>query len=518
VYAATPKEAAWGTGYGGFGLTGEFIVISMFIIYCGAHEKVKRAHYETFWNSHHFFIIFFAVLYFHGAVFWMWGIVTTLPYAIDRFVVRILFRGTRPFALGRVFFWGKPGRPDVVTLQFENSLSDKGVKPMKYMEGHYLYLQCPHVEGRNKLLPQWHPFTISSAPDEGVLEVNIRVSPSEHSWTYKMSRYLMLFDPHQTGAVEFSDRNAANGGVTFGKVLGPDGKPFFHVDGPHGAPSQHVFCYNTAMIVGAGIGVTPCSSIMRGVINYRWKKGYPPNTIYFFWVARLSDLVYFKWLLVMLPELKANELVHNEYYAGDGDKSRVDGIRARMAELKAKLGAEKQSAPPPTLPPGWTETRTPAGQLYYVNQQTGATSWEPPATGSGDGGAEGDAAAELQRLQAALREASSNHRRLEVTLYLTGAKEADLKVEAAPKPGSTAEVVANLKAAKDPITGEPYIKLKPGRPDWPGEFKDIAKTHGREDIGVVFCGAPLIAAALKENCEKYSNKDGTIFRLHKENF
>ena len=79
AYAATPKEAAWGTGYGGFGLTGEFIVISMFIIYCGAHEKVKRAHYETFWNSHHFFVVFFAVLYFHGAVFWMCGIVTTLP-------------------------------------------------------------------------------------------------------------------------------------------------------------------------------------------------------------------------------------------------------------------------------------------------------------------------------------------------------------------------------------------------------------------------------------------------------
>ena len=45
------------------------------------------------------------------------------------------------------------------------------------------------------------------------------------------------------------------------------------------------------------------------------------------------------------------------------------------------------------------------------------------------------------------------------------------------------------------------------------QFKDIAKTHGREDIGVVFCGAPLIAAALKKNCEKYSKKDGTIFRL-----
>ena len=29
---------------------------------------------------------------------------------------------------------------------------------------------------------------------------------------------------------------------------------------------------------------------------------------------------------------------------------------------------------------------------------------------------------------------------------------------------------------------------------------------------------PMIAAALKETCEKLSNKDATVFRLHKENF
>ena len=49
-------------------------------------------------------------------------------------------------------------------------------------------------------------------------------------------------------------------------VVGPDGQPFFRVDAPHGAPSQHVFQYNTCMLVGAGIGVTPCASIMRS----RW--------------------------------------------------------------------------------------------------------------------------------------------------------------------------------------------------------------------------------------------------------
>eukprot|EP00966_Prymnesium_polylepis_P190377 4411484-Prymnesium_polylepis.1 len=87
-----------------------------------------------------------------------------------------------------------------------------------------------------------------------------------------------------------------------------------------------------------------------------------------------------------------------------------------------------------------------------------------------------------------------------------------------PKPGSAAEMIANLQDTKDPQTGEPYIKLKAGRPDWPGEFKGVAETHGDEQVGVIFCGAPAIGAALKENCEKVSKTGSTIFRLHKENF
>ena len=435
VYPATPKEAGWGITYGGYGLTGQVIVRALFFIYCGAHEKVKRAHYETFWNTHHCFIIFFTALYFHGSVFWQWAIVTTVPYFLDRVLVRIIYRGRKPFALARVFIWGKPGKPDVISLQFENSISDKGIKPMDYMEGHYLYLQCPHLEtkSKNKVLEQWHPFTIASAPDDPVLEVHIRVNPSPHSWTNQMAKYMSMYDPHNTGAVEFVSRNATSGVSELGKVCGADGLPFFHVDGPHGAPSQHVFCYNTAMIVGAGIGVTPCSSIMRGVVRYRWKKGYTPNNLYFFWVARLSDLNYFKWLLVMLPDLKAQELIHNEYYKTD----------------------------------------------------------------SSSGG---------------------RQRRLEITLYLTGAKKEQVEHKPDAKEGSMEATINALLAVKDDETGKPLINLKPGRPDWPGEFTSIAQTHGREDVGVIFCGAPMIAAALKENCEKLSNKAGTVFRLHKENF
>ena len=94
----------------------------------------------------------------------------------------------RRIALARVYFWGKPGKPDVITLQFDNAVDDKGLKPVEYMEGHYLYLCCPAVEtSKWNQFEEYHPFTISSAPDEPVLEVNIRIMPSSYAWTNKVT-------------------------------------------------------------------------------------------------------------------------------------------------------------------------------------------------------------------------------------------------------------------------------------------------------------------------------------------
>ena len=164
------------------------------------------------------------------------------------------------------------------------------------------------------------------------------------------------------------------------------------------------------------------------------------------------------------------------------------------------------------------------GQLYYYNRATQETRWQRPTNANAPMrvSSQDELAAkraELQELQDRLRAASVNKRKLDITLYLTGAKAEQLK----PKPAheiekdSIDEMIAVLQDTKD-ANGKPFVKLKPGRPKWEEEFKDIGHEHGREDIGVCFCGAPMIAAALKETCEKLSNKDATVFRLHKENF
>jgi hypothetical protein len=61
-----------------------------------------------------------------------------------------------------------------------------------------------------------------------------------------------------------------------GKDRGPDGNQLLRIDGPHSAPAQHYGSYRTVMLVGAGIGLTPSAAIIRGILRYKWKKGYTP--------------------------------------------------------------------------------------------------------------------------------------------------------------------------------------------------------------------------------------------------
>ena len=408
---------------------------------------------------------------------------------------------------------------------------------MRYMEGHYLYLRCPTVENTSLApLKEWHPFTISSCPDEAVLELNIRVSTSPHSWTNKMAQYLRLLDPGEKGQVELLTRNPSTGKVMPGKVFGPNGKPFFMIDGPYGAPSQHVFQYNTSILVGAGIGVTPCASILKGIVRYRWKKGFTPANMHFFWLARLSDIAAFRWLLVLLPELKAEQLQHNEYYSDEGmersqllERARVlqrevDSLESRLRVARAagaKEGGVRVGRM--SLPKGWVESVTEEGNPFYYNVSSGERSWTPPE-GANDKDLLPQVAqlAEqsrlLVKLKEQLRQASIHHRTLSLTLYLTGCSPDDLEVQQESKPGSVAGLVNELLAFSDPVTGQPFIHLKAGRPKWDIEFAQIAETYKGDDIGVVFCGAPAIASALKETCAIHSTLGGTRFHLHKENF
>lgn len=173
--------------------------------------------------SHHVFILFFIFLFTHGKKglnpgFWKYIIAPGALYLLER-----LFRIWR--ANEKVVILSCTVMDDVFSLEF----AKEGVFAAPYAEGQYIFLNSPAISAM-----EWHPFTISSAPQEKTVTVHIRVSV-EGSWTKELCAYVTAMGPK--GKPYFAlDRQGPQGKLA-GKILGPDGKPMLCIDGPHSGQS-----------------------------------------------------------------------------------------------------------------------------------------------------------------------------------------------------------------------------------------------------------------------------------------
>ena len=86
-------------------------------------------------------------------------------------------------------------------------------------------------------------------------------------------------------------------------IFYPHTRPLLLLDGPHAAPSQHYDEYKVCMVVGAGIGLTPCNSILRAVLKYKWRHNQYPNHLHLYWVARHADVKAFQWFIGSVTRL-----------------------------------------------------------------------------------------------------------------------------------------------------------------------------------------------------------------------
>lgn len=80
--------------------------------------------------------------------------------------------------------------------------------------------------------------------------------------------------------------------------------PRIEVDGPFGTVSEDVFQYEVAVLVGAGIGVTPFASILKS-IWYKFQRAdnkLKTQKIYFYWICRETGA--FAWFNNLLNSLE----------------------------------------------------------------------------------------------------------------------------------------------------------------------------------------------------------------------
>ena len=145
----------------------------------------------------------------------------------------------------------------------------------KTRAGQYIFLSCPEVS-----YFQWHPFTLTSAPEEDYISVHIRVVGD---WTNAFAKAL---------GCDFDSKDRPEKGDE-GKVVPPPVNrvlPRVMVDGPFGSASEDFLKYETVLLVGAGIGVTPFASILKSIWyrmnGFNQSKPTRLSKVYFTWVIR----------------------------------------------------------------------------------------------------------------------------------------------------------------------------------------------------------------------------------------
>ncbi|XP_008846562.1 NADPH oxidase 1 isoform X3 [Nannospalax galili] len=282
------------------GLTGVILTIALILMVTSAVEFIRRNYFELFWYTHHLFIIYIICLALHG----MGGIVRAQtedsmgeshPYNCsksfhewDKYVSscrRPHFEGHPPeswkwilapialYIFERILRFYRSQQRVVITkvvMHPSNVLELQMRKRGFSMEvGQYIFVNCPSVS-----LLEWHPFTLTSAPEEDFFSIHIR---SAGDWTENLIR---AFE-HQHSPM-----------------------PRIQVDGPFGTVSEDVFQFEVAVLVGAGIGVTPFASILKS-IWYKFQRAdhkLKTQKIYFYWICRETGA--FAWFNNLLSSLE----------------------------------------------------------------------------------------------------------------------------------------------------------------------------------------------------------------------
>jgi len=144
----------------------------------------------------------------------------------------------------------------------------------KTRAGQYIFLSCPEVS-----YWQWHPFTLTSAPEEDYISVHIRIVGD---FTTALAKSLGC-DFDSKG--EKGEKGAVVVTPPINRVL-----PRVMVDGPFGSASEDFLNYETVLLVGAGIGVTPFASILKSIWyrmnNFNHSSSTRLSKVYFVWVIR----------------------------------------------------------------------------------------------------------------------------------------------------------------------------------------------------------------------------------------
>lgn len=315
------------------GISGHLIALCMLLMFFTAAERFRRRKWgkigghSIFVRVHKLWIPVLLLLWFHSRSFWHYSLFPTLLLILDKLIGRM--RGKEPLTLVSA----KSPAKDVLHLSFKLASGRR----FKFRAGQYLFLQCPAVS-----TTEWHPFTISSSPEERTFSVHIRCRP-DMDWTFAL-RQLILPEVHGRDMQKMPTSKQATRPCMVEQVVESDsvqladveapfkpnapsappdlGQHELFMDGPYGTASEEVFHYQVMVLVAAGIGVTPFASILKTLAHQAKadKLETPLKKVAFYWVCRDErEFMSFKDIMANIVEDKAisNIFELNTYLTGE---------------------------------------------------------------------------------------------------------------------------------------------------------------------------------------------------------
>uniref|UniRef100_A0A452FTF4 NADPH oxidase 5 n=1 Tax=Capra hircus TaxID=9925 RepID=A0A452FTF4_CAPHI len=462
--------------------TGVALLLLLLLMFACSSSCVRRSgHFEVFYWTHLSYLPMWLLLILHGPNFWKWLLVPGTLFFLEK---TISLAASRMAALHIVEVNLLPSKVTHLLI--------KRPPLFHYRPGDYLYLNIPSIARY-----EWHPFTISSAPEQkDTIWLHIR---SEGQWTNRLFESFKKSDPVLCGPKRLSrslemkrsqkkprdlqrqpiDFGAsAQGAVASNKEViveltsyRPRGAPWqgheglvntgtkdrtqaqreataqdpalvcempsenhqfcnikCYIDGPYGTPTRRIFASEHAVLIGAGIGITPFASILQSILYRHQKRKHVCPNCQHSWMDSAQD-----------EDMKLHK---------------VDFI--------------------------------------WINRDQQSFEWFVSL---------------LTKLEMDQAEEPQEGRFLELHMYMTSAlSKNDIKALGLQM---ALDLLAK-KEKKDSITGL-QARTQPGRPDWNKVFQKVA-AEKKGKVQVFFCGSPALAKILKGHCEQFS------FKFFQENF
>ncbi|XP_043844130.1 NADPH oxidase 5 [Dromiciops gliroides] len=299
--------------HGTASLTGIVLQFLIFIMLVCSCSFVRRSgHFEVFYWTHLSYISIWVLLIIHGPNFWKWLLVPGLLFFLEKVVGLVLSRMASLCIVEVSLLSSK------VTHLVINRPSF-----FRYKPGDYVFLNIPAIAKY-----EWHPFTISSAPEqEDAIWLHIR---SQGQWTNRLYEYFKASDPIYFGAKRLTQSLKLRRSQKKSQVfpLSNENHQFCNIkcylDGPYGTPTRQIFASEHAVLIGAGIGITPFASILQSIMyRHQKRKQNCPNCHYswcddvkddemklrkvdFIWINR--DQRSFEWFVSLLTKLEMDQV------------------------------------------------------------------------------------------------------------------------------------------------------------------------------------------------------------------